>query len=169
MTPHGACCYGSDIWFGLRAVKEIKVGNEPAFYVLSEQPSTSGSGIFARRHRCDLPSPDGYFSWINVKEFDFLQNGKGYLMLDFQGGVWPGGTAQLLGGHGFVPLAQEILVNRNGTTYYILDAYGNLTRSFGSQPFSPAPPTFGSHGRALSRLDSGRKGHLRPGPVRYHP
>jgi hypothetical protein len=131
-------------WFGLRTAREIKVGNEPAFYVLAKETNGTGSGIFAGGIAPNLPPPDGYFSWPNVKEFDFVQNGRGYLMLDYQGGVWPGNTAHLLGGHGFVPEAREILVMGNGTTYYILDAYGNLTLSTGAEPISPAPPTFGN-------------------------
>jgi hypothetical protein len=79
-----------------------------------------------------------------VKAFDFLAGHKGYQMLGFQGGVWQGGTAQPIGGHELLPEAQEILLRRGGTSYYILDRYGRLTGSYGASPISPAPPTLGS-------------------------
>lgn len=130
-------------WFGLSAHSRIKVGNEPAFYVLSKKSGgASGGGVYAGGLAADLTPPTYFTNWPAAIAFEFLADYQGYQMLDYQGGVWQGGTAQPMGGHGFVSGAQEILLGRTGTTYYILDKYGQLTRSYGAYPISPAPPTF---------------------------
>jgi hypothetical protein len=130
-------------WFGLKAQSRVKVGNEPAFYVLSKQSGgTGGGGVYAGGMAPGLVPPAVYSNWPAARTFDFLADHRGYQLLDKNGGVWQGGTAQAIGGHGFVSSAQEILLSRTGTTYYILDKYGQLTRSYGAYSFSPAPPTF---------------------------
>ncbi|MBN2006010.1 MAG: VCBS repeat-containing protein [Anaerolineae bacterium] len=127
-------------WFGQSAFLRIKVGNEPAFYVLSKVNSGSG-GVYAGGLASALVAP-AFDNWPAAKGFGFLHDFRGYQFLDTAGGVWQGGSAQAIGGHGLIPYAQEVLIGRNDTTYYVIDGYGNVTYGAGTYPFSPAPPTF---------------------------
>ena len=144
--------------FGLGVSHRIKVGDEPAFYVLSKDGSGPGGGVYAGGLAATLPPAAGFGSWPLTKAFKFSADGRGYQLLDYQGGVWQGGTALAIGGHGFVPQAQEILLRHGDTTYFILDSYGQLVSSYGAYPLSPAPPILGSpimRSAALTHDDRG--------------
>jgi hypothetical protein len=127
--------------FGSAAYKAVKVGSEPSFYVLSKKTAPGPGGVYAGGLAPQLSLPNGYWNWKEVKSFAFTSDHRGYQMLDYQGGVWQGGSAPAPGGHGFVSDAQELLTN-DGVSYYILDRYGKLTRSAGASELTPAPPTF---------------------------
>ena len=130
--------------FGLGVSHQIKVGDEPAYYVLSKDGSGPGGGVYAGGLAPGLPPATHFTAWHLTKAVQFSTDGKGYQLLDYQGGVWQSGTAVAIGGHGFVPQAVDILLRHGDTTYYILDAYGRLIASYGAYPITPAPPTFGS-------------------------
>ena len=127
--------------FGLAVYEGVKVGSEPSYYVLSKKNVPGPGGVYAGGLAPQLSLPSGYWNWKEVMGFTFTSDRRGYQMLDYQGGVWQGGSAPAPGGHGFVPDAQELLTN-DGVSYYILDRYGRLTRSAGASDLAPAPPTF---------------------------
>ena len=134
---------GSGKWFSPAAFKKTKVGLEPSFYVLSKKNTPGPGGVYAGGFASTLDLPK-FSNWREVRSFAFSSDHLGYQMLDTQGGVWQGGSAPAVGGHGFVPEAQEILLGRDGTSYYILDRYGKLTRSVAAFDILPAPPSFSS-------------------------
>jgi hypothetical protein len=144
-------------WFGLSAFSDVKVGNEPAYYVLSRQ-----GGVYAGGMAQPLPAAAGqgqaYWNWPAAQGFAFMPDALGYELLDSQGGVWQSGSAPALGGHGFVPEAQELLLRADGTSYYILDRHGNLTLSAGAPVFSPLPPTSSSANVRSGALTADGKG-----------
>jgi hypothetical protein len=131
--------------FGLAAFRQIKVGNEPAYYVLTKVNNGRTGAVYAGGLAPDLTPPATFWNWPESRSFAFLTSGRGYQMLDSQGGIWQGGMAQPMYGTGGVAssAARQILLKRDGTSFYVLDAFGNLQNSFGAPPFSPAAPTFG--------------------------
>jgi hypothetical protein len=129
-------------WFGLAAFKNLKVGFEPSFYVLSKKSAPGTGGVYPGGLATVLSLPSKYWNWNGVKGFAFLSDHRGYQLLDYQGGVWQGGSASACGAHDLVPEAQELVLSRDGISYHILDAYGKLTRSVGALEILPAPPSF---------------------------
>ena len=129
-------------WFGPTAQQTVKVGNEPAYYVLSKVDHPDIGSVYPGGLATPLTPPIDYWNWSQVQALALTPDFKGYQMLDYQGGVWQGGNAPAIGGHGFVPNARDILLRPDGTSYYILDRYGVLTRSSGAPSISPAPATF---------------------------
>ena len=142
-------------WFGPAVHQEVKVGNEPAFYVLTKDASSTG-GVYAGGLAPLLSAPVGqgapFWNWVRVKTFAFMPDHTGYQLLDDQAGVWQGGSAPAIGGHPFVPNAREILLTADGTSYYILDDRGNLTLASGAIAIAPAPAPFPSSTGARSAV-----------------
>ena len=139
---------GQGAWFGRSAFRYVKVGNEPAFHVLTRNqvpakdalsPEGTTTGIMAGGLAMPLPPPAGFWNWSAAKDVGFVPSLRGYYLLDTEGAIWPGGTADAIGGHGFVEGAQEILVRSDGTSYYILDRFGRLVASYGAWAISPMP------------------------------
>ena len=133
---------GNGKWFGLAAYKDLKIGSEPSYYVLTKKNAPGPGGVYPGGLAPPLSLPKKYWNWNEVRSFAFLADGSGYQLLDYQGAVWQGGAASAPGGHGFVPDSQELLLSRDGTSYYILDRYGKLTRSAGAVEILPAQPSF---------------------------
>jgi len=130
---------GSSVW------KQVKIGDEPSYYVLSRASSDGVGGVYAGGLASQLSLPRDYWNWPEVRGLVLTSDEQGYEMLDSQGGTWQGGTAPAPGGHGFVPGAVELLMRDDQSTiYYILDSQGHLVKSDGALDISPAPPTFGS-------------------------
>ena len=129
-------------WFGPCARRTVKVGNEPAYYVLSKVYRSDIGSVYPGGLATPLTPPTNYWNWSQVQALALTPDFKGYQMLDYQGGVWQGGNAPAIGGHGFVSGARDILLRPDGTSYYILDRYGVLTLSSGAPSISPAPATF---------------------------
>ncbi len=129
-------------WFGPSARRTVKVGNEPAYYVLSKVYRPDIGSVYPGGLAIPLTPPANYWNWSQVQALALTPDFKGYQMLDYQGGVWQGGNAPAIGGHDFVSGARDILLRADGTSYYILDRYGALTRSNGAPEISPAPARF---------------------------
>jgi hypothetical protein len=126
---------GSSVW------QSAKIGCEPAYYVLSRIPSGDSGGVWAGGLATRLSPPAGYWNWQQARDLVLTSDRQGYELLDYQGGVWQGGTAPAPGGHGFVSDAVELLMtNQQTTSYYILNRYARLTGSAGTLAISPAPP-----------------------------
>ena len=127
--------------FGPSAWRETKAGSVPAYYVLSRAPNGAQGGVYAGGLASQITTPKDYWNWQEAKDLALTSDKQGYQLLDYQGGVWQGGTAPAPGGHGFVPDAVELLARDDQSSYYyILDRYGRLTRSGGAPEIIPAPP-----------------------------
>lgn len=136
---------GSGRLFGASAWRETKASSEIAYYVLSRAASGSQGGVYAGGLAPQLSLPNGYWNWPEVKDLVLTSDKQGYELLDYQGGVWQGGTATAPGGHGFVPDAVELLMREDDSSYYyILDRYARLVHSSGALDISPAPPVQGA-------------------------
>jgi hypothetical protein len=132
---------GSGHLFGSSAWRETKVGSVISYYVLSRAGVSTGG--LARR----LDPPGSFWNWPEARDMVLTSDKRGYELLDSQGGVWQGGTAPAIGGHGFVPGAVELLMRADQTSYYyILDRSGRLTKSGGAPDIAPAPPVQGDAG-----------------------
>ena len=141
-------------WFGPAVYQKVKIGNEPAFYVLTKDTTSPTGGVYAGGLAPLLSPPVGqgtpFWNWTRVEAFAFMPDDTGYQLLDDQAGVWQGGSAPAIGGHPFVPNARDILLTPDGTSYYILDDRGNLTLASGAIPIAPAPAPFPSSTGARS-------------------
>jgi len=146
--------HSSQGWFGPAVYQNVKVGNEPAFYVLTKDASSPTGGVYAGGLAPLLSAPVGqgapFWNWTQVKAFAFMPDHAGYQLLDSQAGVWQGGSAPSIGGHPFVPNARDILLMPDGMSYYILDDHGILTLASSATPISPAPASFPSAPSARS-------------------
>ncbi len=136
---------GSGRLFGGSAWREVKASSEIAYYVLSRVGGGSQGGVYAGGLAAPLSAPSNYWNWAEVKDLGLTSDKRGYELLDYQGGVWQGGTAPAPGGHGFVPDAVELLMREDDSSYYyILDRYARLVHSAGALDISPPPPVQGA-------------------------
>jgi hypothetical protein len=147
--------------FGLAAFQTVKVGNQPALYVLSKVKNASTGGVYAGGIARGIAPPVNYHGyWNAARSMAFLDSGLGYQLLDSEGAIWQAGMAQPMGGANPVQSssARQILYKRSSSAFYVLDAYGNLQNSFGASAFSPATPTFGDQRIRAFALTPDEKG-----------
>ncbi len=127
-------------WFGARVSRTMRVGSAPAFYVLHS--STGGQGGVVPEGLATAIAPPDYGVWGNTRAFALEGDGAGYYLLDGPGGdVYWTGTAADVGSIGTSP-AVDIDLAPDGQGYYVVDAYGRLSRPSSSPTISPLPPTF---------------------------
>jgi hypothetical protein len=136
-----------EAFFGQSVSQQVKVGNEPSFYVLyrNEQGSSNASGgVYIGGLASSISSPPGLENWWAVQSLGFVpQRPKQYFILDSYAGIWCGGNRDCFGSHASWGIeAQEILMLDHAKTFYILDKYGNIYNGYGAYSISPTPPTF---------------------------
>lgn len=136
-------------WFGIGAARRVKVGSQPAYYVLSK------AGLFAGGIAPPLAAPS-ISNWSYAQTFKMVSGGMGYQLIDTSGALWQGGSAQPVGGQGVTQNAAEIVLAPNSTGYYILGKDGRLSRSYGAMAFDPVPQIGAYAARSAALTPDGR-------------
>jgi len=150
--------------FGLVAAQHFKVGNEPALYVLLNKGGVQNSGVYAVGIAPPIPAPTNFSDWWGAKSLGISrQRPGGYFLLDTYGTMRYAGSTEHIGVAPAQPWDktasyQQIIVSRNGTSYYLLHKSGVLYASTGADILMPAPPTFADNRMRSAALTSDEHG-----------
>ncbi len=146
------------VLFGCSISLSIKVGNDPAYYVLRAASSAQGGGLFAGGLAAPIQPPAGYSYWERAGNFALTIEQTGYFLLDKTGYIMWAGTAPDIGSIAAEPPAVEMVLGPDRQGYYVMNANGKLWWGGGYMEILPAAPTF-SDGRVRSfALTSDYKG-----------
>lgn len=125
-------------WFGIQAASDIKVGNEPALYVLTTD------GVHPVGWASAMAPPPGFSNWPASAAFDLSPDKQGYQLLDNEGGRWLGGLAWPLYPGGRRITMKDIVTGPDGISTFELRDNGQI---YGCDPagcnrsFTPPIPT----------------------------
>lgn len=128
-------------YFGLKANRQIKVGNQPALQVLTTQ------GIYAAGQTSAWSSPfypPTFSNWSGSIAMNATSDKRGYMMIDNNGTRWTAGSAMPVYPGGRRADIKDIALGKDGISSYDLHATGKID---GCDPngcrrtFSPAIPT----------------------------
>lgn len=128
--------------FGRAISLQVKVGNEPAYYLLRAAPSAQGGGLFAGGIATPIQPPVGYRSWERATNFELTIDKTGYFLLDRTGYIVWAGEAPDIGSIAADPPAVELVLGPDRQGYYVMNANGELWWGGGYMEIHPAPPTF---------------------------
>ena len=144
--------------FGGAISLSLKVGNDPAYYVLRAATSAQGGGLFAGGLAAPIQPPAGYSYWERAGNFALTIEQTGYFLLDKTGYIMWAGTAPDIGSISAEPPAVEMVLGPDRQGYYVMNTNGKLWWGGGYMEIYPAPPTF-DDGRVRSfALTSDYKG-----------
>ena len=129
--------------FGRAIALQVKVGNDPAYYVLRGSLQGDGGGVYAGGLAGPISHPAGYGFSENVAAFALTARKTGYYVLDRVGYVTWGGSAPDIGSILAERPAVDLVLGPDREAYYILSANGKLWPGGGAMEIRPAPPTFG--------------------------
>ena len=136
--------------FGRGISLRIKVGNEPAYYVLRGVPRSSGSGVYAGGLAEPIPPPVvEHLYWERAANLELTMEKSGYFLLDRAGYIMWAGTAPDIGSISAEQPAVQLVLGPDRQGYYVMNANGKLWRGGGDIEISPLPPTF-NDGRVRS-------------------
>jgi hypothetical protein len=135
--------------FGSALSLSIKVGNEPAYYMLRAAFAAQGGGLIARGLGAPIQPPVGYQYWERAVNFELTLDGTGYFLLDKTGYIMWAGTAPDIGSIAAESPAVELVLGPDRQGYYVINANGKLWGGGGYMDINPRPPTF-NDGRVRS-------------------
>ena len=129
--------------FGQAISVQVKVGNEPAYYVLRGSPSASGGGIYAGGLAKPISPPAvSELYWERARNFELTLERTGYFLLDGTGYIMWAGAAPDIGSIAAENPAVELVLGPDRQGYYVINAKGKLWWGGGYVPIDPLPPTF---------------------------
>jgi hypothetical protein len=135
--------------FGRTSSLSLKVGNDPAYYVLRAATAAQGGGLYAGGMAMPIKPPSGYQSWERAGNAQLTIDQDGYYLLDKAGYITWAGTAPDIGSVPVEPPAIDLVMGPDRQGYYIINANGKLWWGGGYMEIYPAAPTFGD-GRVRS-------------------
>jgi hypothetical protein len=128
--------------FGTRVQMEVKVGNDPALYVLARDKTRSadGTGVYPVGLAEPMPAPldAATYTWSDAAAFGVLPDASGYHVIARKGfTTWSAGVG-VLGVLSYSPggLWASLGMLPDGTGFYAIDRNGKLERTDGAAPLS---------------------------------
>jgi len=117
--------------FGSQIALNIKVGNQPALYVLRD--AAAGGGVYAGGIASSIAPPAGYDSWYRAPAFKLGRLNTGYYLLDSTGfEKWTSGAQDLGSAVPFRPNSVELVMGPDRQGFYAIDNKGNLAHTSGA-------------------------------------
>jgi len=132
--------------FGAKISVRIKVGNQPAFYVLHK--ASSNGGVYAGGLAEPISPPSGGTPWQSAPAFKLTKDHAGYYVAIQSGYVRWAGTAADVGSIGGATLV-DLVMGPDGEAYLDINSNGVIWKSSGAMNINPLPQTF-SDGRVRS-------------------
>jgi len=131
--------------FGLIAAQRIKVGSEPALYMLNTSRESSNRGVYAVGIASPINPPADFQNWWAAESLGYSpQRPGGYILLDSYGAIWFGGQADHVGASNYPwdpnGAYQQLIVFPRTASYVLMDKYGHFYPSSGALLPSPLPP-----------------------------
>lgn len=135
MSKDGAGAFGSLI------TANIKVGNQPALYVLCS--ATTGGGVYAGGIAPPIAPPAGYNYWHRAPAFALGRLDTGYYLLDGTGfQAWTSGAQDLGTAAPMRPNLVDLVMGPDRQGFYAIDHNGNLAHTSGAINIPPLAAPF---------------------------